>query len=156
MHLLGRSMSLTATPPGKTPQKLVNVPDWDFNWQTTYTLKEPVKLPIWSRIDLEARYDNSANNPLNPSTPPKTVTWGEQTTDEMCIGFVHFTVDAEQFTKRDEKLHRNCNNIGVVAGPQYLAGLTILTAIVDTFDMVVTTSLGLGFCGAHVLRLRLT
>jgi hypothetical protein len=100
MHLLGRSMRLTATPPGKQAQTLVNVPNWDFNWQTTYALKEPVKLPRGSRIDLEARYDNSANNPLNPSTPPKTVTWGEQTTDEMCIGFVHFTVDAEHLTKK--------------------------------------------------------
>ncbi len=99
MHLLGKSMKVTANLPDGTPKQVVNIPDWDFNWQTTYTFKEPLKLPGKSNLSLIARYDNSTGNPRNPSSPPKTVTWGEQTTDEMCIAFVGYTVDSEHLTK---------------------------------------------------------
>jgi hypothetical protein len=99
MHLLGREMTVTAALPDGTQKPLVRVPDWNFNWQTTYSFQEPRKLPKGSRIHLVARYDNSENNPRNPNHPPRLVTWGEQTTDEMCIAFVAYTVDAEQLTK---------------------------------------------------------
>ena len=95
MHVLGRQMTVTATLPNGTTKQLVDVPDWDFNWQGFYAYKEPVHLPAGSRIDLVAHYDNSPGNPLNPSRPPKLVTWGEQTTDEMCLCYLGFTVDAE-------------------------------------------------------------
>ena len=96
MHLLGRTMTVTAIPPGATAaQTLVNVPDWDFNWQSTYVYKRPVELPKGTKIHMTATYDNSAANPRNPTRPPKLVTWGEQTTDEMCLAFLFFTVDAE-------------------------------------------------------------
>jgi len=95
MHVLGRRMTVTATLPDGTTQRLIDVPDWDFNWQGFYAYKRPVHLPAGSRVDLVAHYDNSAGNPLNPSAPPKLVTWGEQTTDEMCLCYLGFTVDAE-------------------------------------------------------------
>jgi hypothetical protein len=99
MHLLGREMTVTAeTPDGKSRQ-MVKVPDWDFNWQIPYAFKEPVKLPAGSKLSLVARYDNSSANPHNPSNPPKRVTFGEQTTNEMCFAFVGFTVDSEVLTK---------------------------------------------------------
>lgn len=99
MHLLGHDMAVTATLPDGTVKKLVHVPDWDFNWQTTYTFNDPIKLPAGSKVELTASYDNSAKNLVNPSTPPRPVKWGEQTTDEMCIAFAYYTVDAEQLTK---------------------------------------------------------
>ena len=99
MHLLGKEMELTATLPDDTKKKLVRVDDWDFNWQMTYVFKEPIKLPKGTTVDLMARYDNSANNPSNPSNPPRAVKWGEQTTDEMCIAFVPYTVDSEHLLK---------------------------------------------------------
>lgn len=99
MHLLGREMTVTAKLPEGDEKKMVKVEDWDFNWQMSYTFKEPLKLPKGSRIDVEARYDNSTNNPRNPSNPPRDVTWGEQTTDEMCIAFMPYTVDAEHLTQ---------------------------------------------------------
>jgi mono/diheme cytochrome c family protein len=99
MHLLGREMTLHATLPDGSAKKLVRVPDWDFNWQTTYAFKQPVPLPAGSKIELVARYDNSANNPVNPSNPPREVRWGEETTDEMCIAFLRYTVDAEHLTQ---------------------------------------------------------
>ncbi|RYG59652.1 hypothetical protein EON80_25495, partial [bacterium] len=99
MHLLAREMLVTATLPDESTKKLVRVPDWDFNWQTTYAFKQPVTLPAGSKIEVEARYDNSTGNPLNPNNPPKQVHWGEETTDEMCIAFLRYTVDSEHLTR---------------------------------------------------------
>lgn len=95
MHLLGKTMKLTLTLPDGTTKPLIYVDDWDFRWQDTYFYKEPVSLPKGARIDLEATYDNSAGNPRNPHSPPQLVTWGEETTDEMSIGFVNFVVENE-------------------------------------------------------------
>lgn len=88
MHLLGKDMKLTATLPDGTVKQLVYVKDWDFNWQESYQLRQPIDLPRGTRIDMVAHFDNSAANPRNPSSPPRDVGWGEQTTDEMCIGFL--------------------------------------------------------------------
>lgn len=99
MHLLGKEMTVTANLPDGKQTPLVRIPDWDFNWQTTYALKNPLKVPQGSNIGLVARYDNSSSNPRNPSNPPKPVGWGEATTDEMCIAFVGYTVDSENITR---------------------------------------------------------
>ncbi len=106
MHLLGHDMTVTATLPDGQKKKLVNVPDWDFNWQTTYSLQEPMKLPRGSTVELTAHYDNSADNPRNPSNPsnpPRRTTWGEKTTDEMNLAFIDYTIDAEDLTKTSAK-----------------------------------------------------
>jgi len=95
MHLIGREMTVTATLPDGTEKPLVHIPDWDFNWQMSYRFQEPVKLPRGSRVHLTARFDNSADNPRNPSHPPRLVTRGEGTTDEMCMAFLNYTIDAE-------------------------------------------------------------
>jgi peroxiredoxin/mono/diheme cytochrome c family protein len=89
MHLLGREMKVDAyTPDGKTIP-LIWVKDWDFKWQDTYHYKTPVRLPRGTRVEVRAYYDNSEKNPNNPSKPPKPVSWGEKTTDEMCLVFLH-------------------------------------------------------------------
>jgi hypothetical protein len=94
MHLLGRQIKVTArTPTGETIP-LVWIKDWDFNWQGGYAFVEPVRLPKGSKVQVEAEYDNSADNPNNPSSPPKRVRWGEQTTDEMCLVGVQVTTDS--------------------------------------------------------------
>jgi hypothetical protein len=95
MHLLGRKMQVTATPPDGQPQCLININDWDFNWQGMYRYNNPIALPAGTRLSLEAFYDNSTDNIRNPNSPPKAVSWGEQTTDEMCIAFIGFTIDSE-------------------------------------------------------------
>jgi len=99
MHLLGKDMTVTAILPDNTSKTLVKVPNYDFNWQTTYMYKEPVKVAAGTRLSLLAHYDNSTSNPRNPNSPPKKVTWGEQTTDEMCLAFVYYTLDNEKLTK---------------------------------------------------------
>lgn len=100
MHLLGKDMKVTATLPDGRVLPLVHVENWDFNWQTGYVFKTPIQLPKGSRVDLEAHYDNSSDNPVNPNNPPRFVTWGEQTTDEMCIAFLSYTLDHEHLLRR--------------------------------------------------------
>jgi len=98
MHLLGRSMRVISTTANRT-SCLINIDDWDFNWQGQYLYKEPVPLPTGTRLQLEAYYDNSEGNWRNPNFPPKPVSWGEQTTDEMCIAFIGITIDSEDLTQ---------------------------------------------------------
>ncbi|HEY7862547.1 MAG TPA: ascorbate-dependent monooxygenase [Thermoanaerobaculia bacterium] len=98
MHLLGRQMRLWVTRPDGSQACLVDVKDWDFHWQRTYTFATPIAVPVFSRVDLAARYDNSTANPENPSDPPREVGWGENTTDEMCIAILWLTIDAEDLT----------------------------------------------------------
>jgi hypothetical protein len=91
MHLLGRQIKATMTLPDGTAKDLITIRDWDYNWQETYTLKEPLQVPAGTRFTVEAVYDNSEKNLLNPNSPPKAVTYGEQTTNEMCFVFLGAT-----------------------------------------------------------------
>lgn len=85
MHLIGREVKVVAVTPEKKEVPMLWIKDWDFNWQGGYAYKEPLKLPQGTVIKMEAFYDNSKDNPFQPSNPPRPVTWGEQTTDEMCL-----------------------------------------------------------------------
>jgi hypothetical protein len=96
MHLLGREMKVTATYPDGTVRPLIHIDDWDFSWQGTYAFARPVPLPRGTRIDIVAVFDNSAENVRQPSRPPRPVSWGEGTSDEMAIVFLGVTVDAER------------------------------------------------------------
>ncbi len=97
MHLLGKEMKVWATFLDGSEKPLVWIKDWDFNWQATYYLKEPMALPKGTRIHMTAYFDNSPQNLRNPMKDhPRIVTWGEQTTDEMCIAFFSATKDAEK------------------------------------------------------------
>ncbi len=98
MHLLGREAQVEAELPDGARRTLVRIPDWDFNWQDFYLFREPVKLPKGTKLRLDMWYDNSERNPNNPHRPPKDVRWGDQTTDEMCLGYVAFTRDEEDRT----------------------------------------------------------
>ena len=95
MHLLGREMKVTATYPDGAVRPLIHIDDWDFNWQGSYTFAQPVPLPAGTRIDMVAVFDNSADNLRQPSRPPRPVSWGEGTTDEMAIVFLGITADRE-------------------------------------------------------------
>ena len=70
------------------------MPRYDFNWHLVYTLKEPLFLPTGSRLDCVAHFDNSPNNKFNPD-PTKLVRWGDQTWEEMMIGWFDFTLDSQ-------------------------------------------------------------
>jgi hypothetical protein len=96
MHLLGKSMKVTARYPSGDDQTLIDVPQWNYNWQDEYYYEKPIKLPAGTELYVEAAFDNSSNNPLNPSSPPKRVTWGEETTDEMLFCFFLMTADKSE------------------------------------------------------------
>lgn len=96
MHLLGREMKVTATYPDGTVRPLIHIDDWDFHWQGSYLFANPIPLPSGTRIDMTAIFDNSPESPRQPNRPPKDLTWGEGTTDEMAIVFVRFTADREK------------------------------------------------------------
>lgn len=87
MHLLGKDIELFARLPGEEEKSLIRLPAWDYNWQEMYMVKEPMLLPKGTVLRVRATFDNSADNPLNPHSPPKAVTLGEQTTNEMCFVF---------------------------------------------------------------------
>ncbi|QEH33136.1 thiol-disulfide oxidoreductase [Aquisphaera giovannonii] len=87
MHLRGKDFRYTVTRPGRAPEVVLSVPAYDFGWQSVYTLAAPMELPAGTRIDCLAHYDNSVGNPSNPD-PGKLVRWGDQTTDEMMIGYI--------------------------------------------------------------------
>jgi hypothetical protein len=91
MHLLGRSVQVTLTLPGGRTRTLVDIPDWDYRWQETYWFREPILAPAGSRIEVMGVFDNSADNPSNPHSPPRPVAMGEQTTDEMLYAFLGAT-----------------------------------------------------------------
>lgn len=95
MHWLGKDMRIDAKLPDGTVKTVILIDRWDFNWQDTYDLATPVALPKGTRLEMTAHFDNSAANPSNPSHPPIDVHWGEQTTNEMCIGFFQATKDDE-------------------------------------------------------------
>src|SRR5262245_58136279 len=88
MHLLGREARVTARLPNGTIRELIHINDWDFHWQAVYQFQQPVSLPAGTMVELDAYYDNSINNPRNPSNPPIPVGWGERTVDEMCLTFL--------------------------------------------------------------------
>lgn len=92
MHLLGRRIEVDLLLPDATEQRLVEIPDWDFDWQDTYTFADPVPVPAGTKVRLRAVYDNSAANPKNPNRPPRDVSYGERTTDEMCLAFLAVTL----------------------------------------------------------------
>src|ERR1043165_178479 len=83
MHMLGKEVTVTALLPDGKRRSLLRIDAWDFNWQNYYEYKTPVTLPKGTKLVMECTHDNSADNPSNPNQPPKRVTFGEQTTNEM-------------------------------------------------------------------------
>jgi hypothetical protein len=92
MHLLGTRIELEKIHRGAR-ESLILIDKWDFNWQGPYTYEKAVSMPAGSTARLKCTYDNSVNNPRNPSNPLKDVKWGEGTEDEMCLAFVGVTFD---------------------------------------------------------------
>jgi peroxiredoxin len=87
MHLRGKAFRYTARYPDGKTEILLDVPNYDFNWQLKYTLESPKHLPQGTVIECRAVYDNSEKNLSNPD-PSKSVGWGDQSWNEMMIGFM--------------------------------------------------------------------
>jgi len=94
MHWRGKSFRYFAEFPDGTREVLLDVPHWDFHWQFWYQLAAPKRLPAGTRVHCTAVYDNSAANPFNPDSR-KRVRWGDQSWDEMMVGYI-VLVDTEE------------------------------------------------------------
>jgi len=90
MHLIGKSYTIFSKK-GTDTTKLIRIPEWDFHWQGFYTFQKLIKIPKQSLILASAVYDNTTNNPHNPSNPPVDVSAGENTKDEMMVAFIAYT-----------------------------------------------------------------
>jgi hypothetical protein len=88
-HYRGKASEFRAVYPDGSEEVLLSVPDYDFNWQTTYELSEPKRLPAGTRLVHTTTWDNSAQNPANPD-PTREVPWGQQSWDEMLFGAVRW------------------------------------------------------------------
>ncbi len=100
MHFRGKDFVFKAVYPSGETRTLLSVPKYDFNWQLGYTLEQPLVLPKGTRIECTAHFDNSPNNPYNPD-PTKEVKWGDQTWEEMMIGWFSVSVDPKLVNTAD-------------------------------------------------------
>lgn len=89
MHVRGKAFKYEVTLPGGSPEVLLDIPRYDFNWQLRYDYAQPKLLPRGSQVKITAIFDNSPGNPANPD-PAKNVRWGPQTSDEMMIGYIEY------------------------------------------------------------------
>jgi hypothetical protein len=89
MHVRGKAFKFDVTYPDGKSETLLDIPRYDFNWQLRYEFKEPRVLPRGSVVKTTAMFDNSPGNKANPD-PTKTVKWGQQTYDEMMIGYFEY------------------------------------------------------------------
>jgi hypothetical protein len=100
MHQLGKSFKAYAITPEDKIINLIKINEWDFNWQTTYQFQSLIHLPKYSIIYVEGVFDNTAQNPANPHTPPQQVGYGWRTIDEM-LNFIIYYAD---YQNGDESL----------------------------------------------------
>ncbi|MFM8572044.1 MAG: alkyl hydroperoxide reductase, partial [Pirellula sp.] len=95
MHVRGKSFRYSLIHPDRKREVVLDIPHYDFNWQTEYRLEQPMQLKAGSRIYCEATFDNSEGNLNNPD-PKAWVTWGDQTFEEMMIGYFHYAEKIRQ------------------------------------------------------------
>ena len=104
MHVRGKSFQATARR-GDATQVLLDVPRYDFNWQHVYELAEPIKLDSIDKLEFTVRFDNSKNNPANPD-PTQTVYWGDQTWEEMAIGFFEVSEPRDALSEQEPRQNK--------------------------------------------------
>ncbi|MBL63599.1 MAG: hypothetical protein CMI30_09365 [Opitutae bacterium] len=103
MHLRGKAFKYELLKQNGERETLLEVPRYDFNWQLRYELKEPRSLPAGSRIEVTGVFDNSSDNPANPD-PNRIVRWGDQSDEEMLIGYVECEIDAVETVNQPKRV----------------------------------------------------
>lgn len=102
MHYRGATMEYKATYPDGQSEVLLNVPNYDFGWQTNYKLAQPKLIPKGTKIQVTATFNNSPKNKYNPD-PTKDVRWGDPTYDEMLIGYIDYIPERRAVAGMDAK-----------------------------------------------------
>src|SRR5579872_4175587 len=98
MHGRGKDFEYRVVYPTGETETLLRVPRYNWHWQLWYTLVQPIMLPKGARIECVAHFDNSSNNPDN-ADPAKEVSWGDQSWDEMMVGFMNLAFEAKMPVK---------------------------------------------------------
>jgi len=102
MHLIGKTFRAFVITPDGEVMNLVKIDNWEFNWQMTYQFNTLLKVPVGSTIIIEGTYDNTAENPENPNSPPRDIAYGWGTKDEM-FNLVLYYLD---YKEGDEKIEQ--------------------------------------------------
>lgn len=113
MHLRGKSFRFDLQSADGTIKPLLNVPRYDFHWQSSYRLAEPIPLAADDRIVCVAQFDNSTANPNNPD-PRQVVRWGDQTREEMMIGYFDIAIDRSEAIGPDIDLDRHVHLVHIM------------------------------------------
>ena len=100
-HVRGKRWEYRLTYPDGRSERVLSVPNYDFDWQTYYVMEEPLVVPKGARLEASAWYDNSAANRSNPD-PTMSVRWGEQTWEEMQYTGIYYTVPAREASSNDQ------------------------------------------------------
>ena len=95
-HVRGKRWIYEATYPDGRTETILSVPKYDFNWQTDYVFKQPLKLPKGTKLHATAWYDNSAEQQVEPRSDEGRVRWGDQTWEEMMFTGLTFSIDPPQ------------------------------------------------------------
>ena len=105
-HQRARDVSLAARLPDGSRRTLLHIDDWDFRWQDHYRLATPMRLPAGTTLESVFQFDNSNDNPRNPTYPAQDVTWGWRTSDEMADIWVQVLTESDEDQKRLARLAR--------------------------------------------------
>ena len=138
-HYLAHRMEAIAEAPDGTKTPLFRINDWDFNWQGQYEYLKPIRVKAGTRIRSIITYDNSADNPANPSNPPKRVRFGEETTDEMgSITFRCVAVNLKDEPLLDEVIRSELAGSSLGGSDQRPEGLRDPKQLMDRFKQMDT------------------
>ncbi|MDP1798523.1 MAG: redoxin domain-containing protein [Planctomycetaceae bacterium] len=119
MHLRGQSFRYEMTWPSGKTETLLDVPHYDFNWQTAYMLSEPMIIPAGSKLKAFASFDNSTKNLANPD-PSATVKWGDQSWEEMLIGYCDIAIERGLVAGKKVQVNSARDEIArTIAGPMF-------------------------------------
>ncbi|MHC5544057.1 glycogen-binding domain-containing protein, partial [Singulisphaera rosea] len=132
MHLRGKSMKFVAEYPDGRREVILDVPRYEFDWQNLYALDTPKPMPEGTILHTEAHFDNSADNPNNPD-PRRAVTFGEQTRDEMHVGYLNFTLADQDLALGVPTSKRLANGRYEVTFRHHPEGSAKSVALVGTF-----------------------
>jgi len=137
MHLRGKSFRYEALHIDDTREILLEVPRYDFNWQSSFVLREPRRLPAGTIVECTAVFDNSEDNLANPN-PDVEVRWGDQTTDEMMIGYLYLArskdeVDTPNAPPEPQLVKSNSEEPGRVA----LSWVALVVALLGSSTVMV-------------------
>ncbi|GBD31168.1 hypothetical protein HRbin33_00116 [bacterium HR33] len=130
-HFLARQMHAQARLPDGRMRWLLRIDDWDFNWQDEYRYAKPIRLPKGTVLLMRYRYDNSSDNPRNPNNPPKRVTFGSFSTDEMAdlvLQLLPKSKEEAEILERHVNWKRHADEIVFLASRELAMGDSALAA----------------------------